>query len=138
MRIGQLAKATGTKVETIRYYEREGILPAPDRTYGNYRDYTADHLTTLTFVRRARILGFNMAQVRQLLALSDQADKPCGDVDRLVEEQIAEVDRRIADLTQLRGELAQMLACQGDSIGECSIVESLGRRDKGKGTSPET
>lgn len=129
MKIGELARATGTKAETIRYYEREGILPAADRTGSNYRDYSPDHLAALTFVRRARELGFGMAQVRRLLALSDSADKPCGDVDRLVEEQIAEIDRKIADLTALRGELDGMLgACDAERIGECRIVESLGRR----------
>lgn len=129
MRIGQLAKATGTSPETIRYYEREGILPTADRTDSNYRDYSPDHLAALTFVRRARELGFGMAQVRRLLALSDNAEKPCGDIDRLVEEQLVEVDRKIADLTLLRDELGQMLrTCKGENIGDCRIVESLGRR----------
>lgn len=129
MRIGELARATGTNAETIRYYEREGILPAADRTDSNYRDYSAEHLAALTFVRRARELGFGMAQVRKLLFLSDREDKPCGEVDLLVEEQIAEIDRKIADLTQLRGELEHMhRACDGERIAECRIVESLGRR----------
>lgn len=132
MRIGELAKATGTKAETIRYYEREGILPAADRTDSNYRDYSDDHLATLTFVRRARELGFGMAQVRQLLALSDHDDKPCEDVDRLVQEQLGEVDHKIADLTLLREELGQMLrSCRGERIGDCRIVESLNRAMRG-------
>ncbi|MBA4045334.1 MAG: MerR family transcriptional regulator [Erythrobacter sp.] len=86
-------------------------------------------LATLTFIRRARDLGFGMAQVRQLLALSDQADKPCENIDLLVQQQIGEVDRKIADIARLREELAQMLrSCEGESINECGIVESLGRR----------
>lgn len=129
MRIGELARATGTKAETIRYYEREGILPAADRTDNNYRDYSADHLAALMFVRRARELGFSMAQVRQLLALSDHDDKPCEDVDRLVDQQLGEVERKIADLSLLRDELKEMgRSCKGERIGECRIVESLGRR----------
>ena len=128
MRIGKLAKATGTKAETIRYYEREGILPVADRTDSNYRDYSDRHLATLTFVRRARELGFSIAQVRELLALSDHDDKPCEDVDQLVGRQMAEAERKIVDLTALRDELGQMLrSCQADKIGECRIVESLGR-----------
>ncbi|MCV0386067.1 MAG: helix-turn-helix domain-containing protein [Nitrobacter sp.] len=128
MRIGELAMATGTKAETIRYYEREGILPAADRTDSNYRDYSDEHLATLTFVRRARELGFSMAQVRELLALSDHDDKPCQDVDQLVQQQLAEVERKIVDLTALRNELGQMLrSCQADKIGECHIIGSLGR-----------
>ncbi|MEE4152823.1 MAG: helix-turn-helix domain-containing protein [Erythrobacter sp.] len=129
MRIGELARATGTKAETIRYYEREGVLPLADRTQGNYRDYSPEHLATLGFIRRARELGFSMAQVRELLDLSDRADKPCEEVDLMVKNQLAEVDRRIADLTRLRGELSQMLgACKGEQIGECRVIESLGRR----------
>lgn len=130
MRIGELAKATGTKAETIRYYEREGILPVADRTDSNYRDYSQNHLAALTFVRRARGLGFSMAQVRELLALSDHDEKPCEDVDQLVRQQLSDVDSKIADLTTLREELAQLSrSCHSDRIGECRIVESLGRRD---------
>ena len=128
MRIGELAKATGTKAETIRYYEREGILPAADRTDSNYRDYSEDHLATLTFVRRARGLGFSMAQVRQLAALSDHEDKPCEDVDQLVRRQLGEVDQKIADLASLRKELREMVrSCEGERIGDCRIIESLSR-----------
>lgn len=128
MRIGELAKATDTKAGTIRYYEREGILPAADRTDNNYRDYSDQHLATLSFVRRARALGFSMAQVRELLALSDHEDKPCRDVDRLVQGQLDEIERKIADLVSLRDELAQMLrSCDAERIGDCQIVGSLGR-----------
>lgn len=129
MRIGQLARAAGTKAETIRYYEREGILPAADRTDSNYRDYSADHLATLSFVRRSRELGFSMAQVRELLALSDRDDKPCESIDKMVQQQIAEVERKIADLARLREELNHMLSsCDADRIGNCRVVESLARR----------
>lgn len=128
MRIGHLAKATGTSVETIRYYEREGILPAADRTAGNYRHYSQDDLELLTFVRRARTLGFSMADVRELLALSDRADKPCEDVDRLAQRQLDEIERKIADLSKLRIELGQIVgSCGAKRIDECGIVESLGR-----------
>src|SRR3546814_11032381 len=75
--IGDLAKATNTKVVTIRYYEKIGLLPAPDRTAGNYRSYSATHLGRLSFIRRARDLGFSIEQVRDLLGLSDQRDRPC-------------------------------------------------------------
>ncbi|MDG5746873.1 helix-turn-helix domain-containing protein [Qipengyuania sp. XHP0207] len=128
MRIGELAIATGTKAETIRYYEREGILPAADRTDSNYRDYSDNHLAALTFVRRARQLGFSMAQVRELLALSDRVDNPCQVVDELVREQLEEVEQKILDLSSLRDELRLMLrSCEANRIGECRIVESLAR-----------
>ena len=126
MRIGELAKATGTKAETIRYYEREGILPAADRTDSNYRDYSDGHLATLIFVRRARALGFTMAQVRELLALSDHEDKPCRDVDQLVQRQLGEVARKIADLTALRSQLSALIdSCKGGTVGDCRIIEAL-------------
>lgn len=130
MRIGELARAAGTKAETIRYYEREGILPRADRTDSNYRDYSGDHLVKLSFVRRSRELGFSMAQVRELLAMSDRADKPCHSVDLMVQEQIAEVDRKIVNLVNLREELSQMLmSCEAEKIGECRIVESLSQAE---------
>nr|WP_238401707.1 helix-turn-helix domain-containing protein [Altererythrobacter sp. C41] len=123
-----MARATGIKAETIRYYEREGILPAADRTDSNYRDYSDSHLATLTFIRRARQLGFGMAQVQELLALSDRADKPCQNVDELVRDQLEEVERKILDLSSLRDELRLMLrSCEANRIGECRIVESLAR-----------
>ena len=127
MRIGELAKATNTKVETIRYYEREGILPAADRTDANYRDYSLSHLAELTFIRRSRNLGFSMAQVRSLLELSGDDDQPCAQVDTMARDHIAEIDRKITDLTALRAELSLLLAsCDSERIGECRIVEALG------------
>ncbi|MDT0574805.1 helix-turn-helix domain-containing protein [Croceicoccus sp. F390] len=127
MRIGKLAKATNTKVETIRFYEREGILPPADRTDANYRDYSPSHLAKLTFIRRSRNLGFSMAQVRSLLKLSDNDNHPCAQVDAMARDHLEEIDRKIADLTALRAELAHLLgSCNSDRIGECRIVEALG------------
>tara|TARA_R110002033_G_scaffold38421_1_gene77778 strand:- start:153 stop:548 length:396 start_codon:yes stop_codon:yes gene_type:complete len=131
MRIGELAKATGAKVETIRYYEREGILPAVDRTDGNYRDYSASDLALLTFIRRARNLGFSMAQVRALIDMAEDGDQPCVEVDGMAREHIVEIDKKIADLTALRGELSRLVnSCDGERIGECLIVEALGGRGR--------
>ena len=91
---GEFARSTDTKAETIRYYEREGIRPAADRTDIVYRDYSDEHLATLPFVRRTRELGFSIAQVRELLALSDQDTKPSQDFYQLVSQQLAEIDRK--------------------------------------------
>jgi len=124
--IGDLADATGTKVETIRYYERIGLLPAPARTGGNYRAYTAAHLNRLSFVRRARELGFSIDQVRTLLDLSDQRDRSCEAVDAIARAHLAEVERRIADLTVLRRALEGLIGqCRRGTIAECRIVEAL-------------
>lgn len=124
--IGDLAKATATKVETIRYYERIGLLPAPDRTPGNYRAYGEAELGRLSFIRRARDLGFPLDQVRALLALADRRDQPCETVDELARAHLVEVERKIADLQALGRELSDMItACGHGTIGDCRIIEAL-------------
>jgi Cu(I)-responsive transcriptional regulator len=126
MKIGELAKATGTKVETVRYYEQSGLLPAPARTQGNYRSYGGEHLARLSFIRRARDLGFSIAQLRALLDLSDDRIRDCATVDHIAAEHLREVDRKIADLTALRRELSAVIAsCGGGTVAECRIIEAL-------------
>lgn len=127
MKIGELAKAAGTKVETIRYYEQTGLLPAPARTQGNYRTYSGEHLARLSFIRRARDLGFSIEQVRALVDLSDDRARDCTTVDQIASEHLREVDRKIADLTALRRELSAVIAsCGGGTVAECRIIEALG------------
>ncbi len=124
--IGDLARATATKVETVRYYERTGLLPSPPRTGGNYRAYGPDHLARLSFIRRARDLGFPIEQVRALLDLADQRDRPCEAVDVIAREHLAEVDRKLADLAALRRELDSMIGqCRQGTVAECRIIEAL-------------
>ena len=124
--IGDLAKATDTKVETIRYYERVGLLPAPARTSGNYRSYSSEQLDRLSFIRRARGLGFSLSQVRGLLRLSDQRRRSCEAVDAIAREHLAEVDRKIADLAALRRELDSIISqCGHGTVAECRIIEAL-------------
>ena len=124
--IGDLARATGTKVETIRYYERIGILPGPARTAGGQRAYAPDHLRRLAFVRRARDLGFGLDQVRALLDLADQPDRDCAAVDVVARTRLAEVDRKLADLAALRRELADLVGpCGHGRVAECRIIGAL-------------
>lgn len=126
MTIGDLAKATDTKVETIRYYEHIGLLPAPARTRGNYRSYSPKQLGRLSFIRRARDLGFSLSQVRELLSLSDQRRRSCEAVDAIAREHLAEVDRKIADLSALRRELDSIIRqCVRGTVAECRIIEAL-------------
>ena len=125
--IGELAKATGTKAETVRYYERIGLLPAPARTSGNYRAYSRPHLERLSFIRRARDLGFSLDQVRALLRLADDRGQSCAEVDRIAKLHLTEVDRKIADLASLGSELRQLIdKCRHGTIAECRILEALG------------
>ena len=127
--IGDLGKATNTKVETIRYYERIGLLAKPDRTGGNYRAYGQDALARLSFIRRARDLGFSLDQVRELLTLASQDQRDCGSVDAIANSHLAESDRKLADLAALRRELSAVIAsCNGGKIAECRILESLAPR----------
>jgi Cu(I)-responsive transcriptional regulator len=126
MNIGQLARAADTNAETIRYYERIGLLPPPPRTAGNYRDYATVHVSRLTFTRRARDLGFSIEQVRTLLDLADQKEQSCEAVDAIARDHLAEVKRKLADLAALRRELESMIGqCRHGTVGECRIIEAL-------------
>src|SRR5215470_13401326 len=124
--IGTLAKKTDTKVETIRYYERIDLLLAPRRTSGNYRIYGVEHLGRLSFIRRARDLGFSIEQVRELLSLADQRSRSCARVDAIARQHLAEVERKIADLNAMRRELSTVITqCGRDVIADCRIIEAL-------------
>lgn len=127
LRIGDLARATGTKVVTIRYYERIGLLPVPSRTEANYRVYTEEHLCRLRFVRRCRSLGFTLDQVRDLLRLSSQQDEECAGVDRMIAEHLSDIEQRISDLSRLADELRRLSRCceGGGLIADCRIIEAL-------------
>ncbi|MDE1146777.1 MAG: helix-turn-helix domain-containing protein [Azospirillaceae bacterium] len=125
--IGALARGTGVKVETIRYYERIGLLAPPARRgSGAYRDYDAAALGRLSFIRRSRDLGFALDQVRALLALADQRDRDCADVDTIARAHLAAVDAKIADLMALRQELGGMIGnCARGTVADCRIIEAL-------------
>lgn len=124
--IGELGRRTNTKVETVRYYERIGLLATPRRTAGNYRAYGAEHLNLLSFIRRSRDLGFSIDQVRALLDLADQRERSCDAVDAIAKEHRTEVDRKIADLRALRRELDSMIdQCRCGTVADCRIIEAL-------------
>jgi DNA-binding transcriptional MerR regulator len=130
MKIGELAKATGTKVETVRYYEGAGLLPPPARTSSNYRDYGPAHVERLTFIRRSRDLGFSLKSVRELLKLADDGNEPCDAVDEVASAHLLAVEQKIADLTALRDELALMLECSGEgTVADCRIISALASRN---------
>lgn len=125
--IGKLAKAADTKIETVRWYEKVGLIDRPGRTNSNYRSYTSRDLARLTFIRRARDLGFSLDQVRALLDLASDPGRDCGSVDALASGHLAAVDRKIADLAALRRELAALLiSCRGGSVAKCRILEAFG------------
>lgn len=127
MHIGELARATDTKPETIRYYERIGLLPPPPRTEGNYRAYSAAHVSRLFFTRRARDLGFSIEKIRALLDLADRKEQSCAAVDAIARAHLAEVEQKLADLAALRHELETVIGqCRQGTVAECRILEALG------------
>lgn len=124
--IGQLAEATGTKVETIRYYESIGLLDEPARTASNYRAYSADHVTRLSFIRRARDLGFTLEEVRALISLADRKGQSCEEVDALARAHLAGIDRKLADLRALKRQLTSVIdSCDRGVVDNCKILEAL-------------
>lgn len=132
LRIGDLARATDTRVETIRWYEKQGLIPSPSRTSGNYRAYGEAALARLSFIRRARDLGFSLDQVRALLDLASDEASDCASVDVLAQQHLDEIDRKIADLKALRSELSGLLAsCKGGTIARCRVIGSLAPRHNG-------
>lgn len=125
--IGGLAERTGCNVQTIRYYEQTGLMPAPARTSGNQRRYSEDHARRLAFIRHARDLGFPMETVATLLDLAGDPDRPCKEVTSLAQENLAVVRSRIARLRSLESELKRMIkSCKGGRMKECRIIEALG------------
>jgi MerR family mercuric resistance operon transcriptional regulator len=124
--IGAVSKHTGANVETIRYYERAGLLPAPPRSSGGYRLYGTDHVKRLNFIRRARVLGFSLAEVRRLLALADQRRRPCAEVRGVAAAHLEEVKGKIADLRKIERVLKETIArCEAGGGSHCPMIDAL-------------
>lgn len=127
MKIGEVARQTGCQVETIRYYEREGLLPEPARSMSNYRMYGAAHVERLTFIRHCRALDMTLDEIRTLLRLRDRPESDCAAVNELIDEHIGHVEARLAQLSSLRESLIDLRArCQGEAeTGGCGILREL-------------
>jgi Cu(I)-responsive transcriptional regulator len=126
MKIGELAKRAGAKTETIRFYERLGLLPPPARTSGNYRDYDHWHVSRLAFIRHARSLGFDLEDIKALLALSDEPQTDCAQADRIASKHLTAVEAKIEQLQRLKSELNSLVTqCRGGRVEQCRIIEAL-------------
>jgi DNA-binding transcriptional MerR regulator len=124
--IGTLAKRASTKVQTIRFYEQEGLMPEPARSEGGQRRYTKAHADRLAFIRHARELGFPLDAIRELLKLVDKPDQSCERVDRVARGVLSDVKAKIARLESLRGELQRMVRqCRHGRVSECRVVQVL-------------
>lgn len=133
--IGALAAAAGVKLETIRFYERVGVMPKPDRTEGGHRSYTLEHRKRLTFVRRARELGFSLDDVRTLLDLSQPQSLSCAEAKSVAATHLGKVRAKIADLVRLEGVLADTVSrCDAHADPSCPLIEML----VGNGADPQS
>jgi MerR family mercuric resistance operon transcriptional regulator len=126
--IGVLSRRTGVNIETIRYYERIGLLPAPLRSEGRHRLYDRDRWQQLSFVRRSRELGFSIEEIRALLGLAEQGDRSCGEVRAITEGHLADIRGKIADLQKLERVLSKLArACKANRMTACPVLEALSR-----------
>lgn len=125
--IGRLAAAAGVNLETVRYYERIGLMPKPARTAGGHRAYEEAHIRRLAFIRRARELGFAIEDIRALLALAEPARGSCTEVRGIAQAHLDEVRAKLADLGRLERILAETVAgCLGDGTPSCAVLDALG------------
>ena len=127
MTIGQMARSAGASVETIRFYEREGLLEHPARSASGYRNYPPEAVARLRMIRQAKELGFSLNEIKELLALRVAPGKSCSDVRARAERKIADIDQRIAALKRMKAALARLAAaCAGHGpTSECPILEAL-------------
>ena len=129
MLIGKLAKATDTKVNTIRFYEGIGLMPVPARTASGQRIYEHPDVRRLSFIRHARALGFSTEKVRSLLTLKEAPENDCSVAVDIAAHHLGEVELRISHLSRLRSELQGILAsCSGGSISDCAIIKGIAQR----------
>tara|TARA_B100001105_G_scaffold160590_1_gene129212 strand:+ start:947 stop:1396 length:450 start_codon:yes stop_codon:yes gene_type:complete len=124
--IGSLSQQSGVNIETIRYYEKIGVMPKPERSAGGYRVYGPEHVKRLHFVRRGRELGFSLDELRGLLRLVDGHSYTCAEVHALTIEHLEDIRQKIADLKRLEHVMSDMAAsCTRDQIPECPVIDAL-------------
>jgi MerR family mercuric resistance operon transcriptional regulator len=126
MKIGEASAASGCHIETIRYYERVGLLPRPARTPGGYRAYRPEEVQRLRFITRGRELGFSLDEIRSLLSLAGDAALTCGEIDQVARQHLEAIRERIRELTRMAKELERTIAgCQGGRRAHCTILDAL-------------
>lgn len=124
--IGQLAESGNCKVQTVRYYEEQGLLSKVARTAGNQRIYTQDHMNRMRFIRHSRELGFSLVQIREILSLNDEPAHTCSGIDEIARIHLNEVKSKIKRLQSMKKELERMVnECSGGQVAECRIIEVL-------------
>jgi MerR family mercuric resistance operon transcriptional regulator len=131
--IGRLAKKAQVNIETVRYYERRGLLPEPPRRQSGYRQYSENDVSRLLFIKRAQTLGFTLKEISELLNLRVDPDTTCGDVKKRAEAKIADIEEKILALRKMKKALAKLAStCRGRGpTSECPILEMLSSKDMG-------
>lgn len=125
LRIGQLAERTGVGIETIRFYEKQGLMSEPVRGENGYRRYSQNAIEELQFIRRGRLLGFSLDEIAQLMTLAHQPEQPCAKADALVAQHLRTVDHQIAELQALRKQLESLSHCESNQAAHCHLIEAL-------------
>lgn len=126
--ISALSKQSGVNLETIRFYERSGLLPKPQRTASGYRNYQDDDVRRVLFIRRGRELGFSLDEIRTLLDLVNRPHSPCAEADQLVQSHLVTIEARIRDLQKMQAELSRMAQCTSSEAEHCRLLEALDNR----------
>lgn len=127
MKIGELARRTGCSVQAIRYYESEQLLPSAQRSEGNFRLYDQSALQKVLFIKQCRSLDLSVAEIRHLLSVNGSPKTHCDDVNQMIDEHIKQVEQRMSELKELRGQLVELRSSCGDNraVEECGILQSL-------------
>ena len=125
--IGQLAQQAGVNIESIRYYERRGLIPEPPRLASGYRQYSKDDITRIQFIKRAQALGFSLTEIAELLALRVKSGTVCADVQQQAEDKLADIEAKIALLQGMKLALSELVtACRDNQLTtECPILNAL-------------
>ena len=129
MKISDAAAASGCHLETIRYYERVGLMPPPARTASGYRAYRPAEVERLRFISRGRELGFSLEEIRSLLDLAAHPESPCASADQMVREHLDAIETRIRDLQNMCAELSKLAGCHSGHAEHCRLLEALDDRD---------
>jgi len=131
--IGKASEQSGVNIETIRYYEREGVVPKPGRSAGGRRLYSSDEISKLRFVRRCRDLGFPISIIQTFLSLTAQSDRSCGEVKTIAENHLGEIDAKIENLVRLREALLSLSKNCDDGTAACPMLDTLMKDGFGDG-----
>ena len=128
--IGQVAKQSGVSVETVRYYEKEGLLEVPERKESGYRQFKGDTIARLSFIQQAKKLGFSLKEIGELLSITSDANTVCNDVKQLSQDKLVDIENKIKMLQQMRKSLKNLIeVCPGQApINDCPILDALQKK----------